>query len=85
VLAPKDRTLLLESLRPPPGYRLDTAVSTTFTLNLMAMLVAPLAFTYFDWEQDNGEPTRNPNALLEAIRRHAGSTFSTLGTCSGAG
>jgi len=71
VLAPKDRILLLESLRPPPGYRLDTAVSTTFTLNLMAMLVAPLAFTYFDWEQDNGEPTRNPNALLEAIRRHA--------------
>ena len=71
MLAPKDRTLLLESLRPPPGYRLDTAVSTTFTLNLMAMLVAPLDFTYFDWEQDNGEPTRNPNALLEAIRRHA--------------
>jgi hypothetical protein len=71
VLAPKDRTLLLESLRPPPGYRLDAAVSTTFTLNLMALLVAPLAFTYFDWEMDTGEPTTNPNALLEAIRRHA--------------
>lgn len=71
MLAPKDRILLLESLRPPTGYRLDTAVSTTFTLNLMALLVAPLAFTFFDWEQDGGEPTRDPNALLEAIRRHA--------------
>ena len=70
MLAPKDRTLLLESLRPPPGYRLDAAVSTTFTLNLMALLVAPLAFTYFDWEMDTGEPTTNPNFLLEAIRRH---------------
>jgi len=71
VLAPKDRTLLLESLRPPPGYSLDAAVSTTFTLDLMALLVAPLAFTFFDWEQDSGEPTMDPNALLEAIRRHA--------------
>jgi hypothetical protein len=71
MLAPKDRTLLLESLRPPPGYRLDAAVSTTFTLDLMALLVAPLAFTFFDWEQDTGEATLDPNALLEAIRRHA--------------
>jgi hypothetical protein len=48
VLAPKDRTLLLESLRPPPGFRLDAAVSTTYSLDLMALLVAPLAFTFFD-------------------------------------
>ena len=37
----------------------------------MALLVVPLAFTFFDWEQEGGEPTRDPNALLEAIRRHA--------------
>ena len=70
MLAPKDRTLLLEALRPPPGYRLDIAVSTTYTLDLMALMVAPLAFTFFDWEDKEGEPTGDPNALLEAIRRH---------------
>ena len=70
MLAPKDRTLLLESLRPPSGFRLDAAVSTTYSLDLMALLVAPLAFTFFDWEGDDGEPTKDPNALLEALRRH---------------
>ena len=70
MLAPKDRTLLLESLRPPQGFCLDAAVSTTYSLDLMALLVAPLAFTFFDWEGDDGEPTKDPNALLEAIRRH---------------
>jgi hypothetical protein len=70
VLAPKDRSLLLEALRPPAGYRLDVAVCTTYSLDLMAMLVAPLAFTFFDWEGNDGEPTRDPNALLEAIRRN---------------
>ena len=70
MLAPKDRTLLLESLRPPPGFHLDAAVSTTYSLDLMALLVAPLAFTFFDWEGDDGQPTKDPNALLEALRRH---------------
>ena len=70
MLAPKDRSLLLESLRPPPGFRLDAAVSTTYSLDLMALLVAPLAFTFFDWEGDDGQPTKDPNALLEALRRH---------------
>ena len=70
MLAPKDRTLLLESLRPPPGFHLDAAVSTTYSLDLMALLVAPLAFTFFDWEGGDGQPTKDPNALLEALRRH---------------
>ena len=70
MLSPKDRSLLLEALRPPTGYRLDVAVCTTYSLDLMALLVAPLAFTFFDWEGENGEPTRDPNALLEAIRRN---------------
>lgn len=70
MLAPKDRTLLLESLRPPPGFRLDAAVSTTYSLDLMALLVAPLAFTFFDWEEDDGQPSKDSNALLEALRRH---------------
>ena len=71
MLDPRDRGLLLEMLRPPSGYRLDFAVATTFSLDLLALLTAPLAFTFFDWEDDEGRPVADPLALLEAIRRNA--------------
>jgi hypothetical protein len=72
VLEPQDRRLLLESLRPPLGYQLDQAIGTTFTLDLVALLTAPLAFTLFDLEQrDNGRPSADPLALLKATRDHA--------------
>lgn len=71
MLDPKSRALLLESLRPPEGGRLDIAIGTTFSLDLLALLTAPLAFTWFSWEDQDGRPTADPNALLEAIRRHA--------------
>ncbi len=72
VLAPRKRTLLLEALRPPDGYTLDHAVGTSFTLDLLALMTAPLAFTFFDWEDEQGRTTADPLALLEAVRRHAG-------------
>ena len=71
MLAPRERRLLLDALRPPPGHRLDRAVGTSFSLDLLALLTAPLAFTFFDWEDDEGAPTADPLALLEAVRRHA--------------
>lgn len=72
MLEPQDRRLLLDSLRPPLGYRLDQAVGTTFTLDLVALLTAPLAFTLFDIEQDDGgRPSADPLALLKATRDHA--------------
>lgn len=71
MLRPDTRNLLLETLRPPPGYSLDHAVGTTFALDLLALLTAPLAFTFFDWEDEEGRPTADPLALLEALRRHA--------------
>jgi hypothetical protein len=40
-------------------------------LDLLALLTAPLAFTFFDWEDDEGRPSANALALLEAVRRHA--------------
>ncbi len=61
----------MSALRPPGGYSLDRAIGTTFTLDLLALLTAPLAFTFFDWEQEDGQPTADPLALLEALRRHA--------------
>jgi hypothetical protein len=71
VLSPRERQLLLENLRPPEGYRLDFAVGTSYSLDLIALLVAPLAFTFYDWEDDEGRPTDEPLALLESVRRHA--------------
>jgi hypothetical protein len=72
MLEPQERRLLLDSLRPPLGYRLDHAVGTTFTLDLLALLTTPLAFTLFDLEQrENGPPSVDPLALLKATRDHA--------------
>ena len=73
MLEPDTRELLLDLLRPPYGATLDRAVGTTFTLDLSALLVAPLAFAMFDWAvEDDGTP--DPIAMLEALRRYAGRT-----------
>ena len=71
MLGTRERTLLLESLRPPAGYRLRRAVGTSYTLDLIALLTAPLAFTFFDAHDEEGAPVTDPVALLEALRRHA--------------
>lgn len=71
MLEPQDRRLLFESLRPPAGYTLDRAVGTTFSLDLLALLAVPLAFTMFDRQDDGGSRIADPLALLEAVRRHA--------------
>lgn len=71
MLDPRDRLLLLESLRPPEGYILDGAVGTSFSLDLLSVLTVPLAFTFYDWENVDGEPSTDPLALLEAVRRNA--------------
>ena len=71
VLGTRDRSLLLDSLRPPEGYHLRRAVGTTFTLDLMALLTAPLAFTFFDSHDEEGVPISSPLVLLQALRRHA--------------
>jgi hypothetical protein len=71
MLEPNNRHHLLESLRPPPGYQLDCAVATTYSVDLFTALTTPLAFTLFDWEDQDGAPNVDPMALLEAIRRYA--------------
>lgn len=73
MLDPQDRRHLFETLRPPPGYRLDFAMGTTFSLDLLALLITPVAFTFFDWDvtNDGGRLTADPLALLEALRRNA--------------
>lgn len=71
MLEPQTRRLLLESLRPPEGYALDCAVGTTYSLDLLALLSVPLAFTFSDWEDREGNLTNDDMALLESVKRHA--------------
>ncbi len=71
MLEPHSRRHLIEALRPPEGYELSAAIGTTYTLNLLSLLTAPLAFTIFDWEDTEGNPTADPLALLETMRRYS--------------
>jgi hypothetical protein len=72
-LTPHDRTELLESLRPPAGFKLHTAIATTYSLDLIALMVAPVGFTLFDIDPYGDEfSQRDPLELIEAVRRHAG-------------
>jgi hypothetical protein len=50
MLEPYDRRHLMEALRPPEGYSLDYAIGTTYSLDLLALLTAPLAFKLIDWD-----------------------------------
>lgn len=84
MLEPRERQHLMEALRPPPGYELDRAVGTTYSLDLLALLTAPLAFTFFEHEDQDGRPEVDPLALLETMRRYAGrvSIFCQAGQIS---
>ena len=72
MLEPGRRRLFLDTLRPPDGYLLSRAVGTTFTLDLMALLSVPLAFTFRDAQDVEGRLVTDPLSLLESARRYAG-------------
>ncbi len=68
MLDPQNRRVLLETLRPPDGFELDHAVGTTYSLDLLALLAAPLAFSWF---AAGDEPEADPLVLLEALQANA--------------
>lgn len=75
-LGPEDRKLLTDALEPPPGMELDRAVTTTYSLDLVALLLVPLTFAAMDQrgtEEGTGDPDQgvDPVALLESVRRYA--------------
>ena len=61
----------MDTLRPPEGYILDRAIGTTFTLDLMTLLAVPLAFTFRDAQDQDGQLATDPLSLLESARRYA--------------
>lgn len=71
MLEPEGRQLLLDALRPPAGFVLDRAIGTTYTLDLTALLTAPVGFALLDREASDGRSTADPVALLDAVRRNA--------------
>ena len=73
MLDPQDRHLLLDTLRPPEGYELSFAIGTTYTLDLLALLTAPLGFTIFELAGPPGAELIPSDAvrLLSVLRRHA--------------
>jgi len=70
MLDPTVRHLYLEALQPPESYHLDRAVATTFSLDLLTLLMAPLSFAMFECESAD-QMLREPTALLEALRQMA--------------
>ena len=70
-LTPETRVLLTDALRPPAGYHVEIAVGTTYSLNLTALLLAPLSFALFDRENSEELSTVDPIRVLEAVRRYA--------------
>lgn len=71
MLEPGERTLLNKALEPPEGFQLDFAIGTTFSLDLIALLTAPLAFTMFDRAREEPADEGGSLELLESLRRYA--------------
>ena len=71
MLQPNSRRLLFDALAPPDGYKLDFTIGTSYTLDLLALLAAPVAFAFSDWQDQEGRPTPDPLALLKAVRQYA--------------
>ncbi|MDH5671168.1 MAG: phospholipase D family protein [Myxococcales bacterium] len=71
MLSPEARTVAMDLLRAPPGYRLDLAILTTYTLDLETVLALPLAVLA---QADKGieELLADPLLLLEALREAGG-------------
>lgn len=69
MLAPNSRELLTEQLAPPPGYRFDAAVGTTFTVDFGAALLPTLSFSGLQDEGGTSSRQLDPVSVLEALRR----------------
>lgn len=69
MLDPGDRLVYLDALRPPEGYEFDSAIGTTYTLDLTALLVIPLSMALFPHDEES--PLRDPVLVLEALQRNA--------------
>lgn len=67
---PDNRSLLLESLRPPNGFKFDRGIATTFTIDFDTALMAPIAlagFSLSDRASEEGPDLLSVTQALEAV------------------
>jgi len=76
MLSTDARAIAMDLLRPPPGYRLDRAVLTTYSLDLEALLALPLAVLAHADASIN-ELLEDPLLLITALRE-AGNRISVF-------
>ena len=67
----QDRRQLFDALRPPAGYELDRAIGATYSLDLLALLTVPLAYTFWSGEDEQGDLTTDPLVMLHGVRQVA--------------
>ncbi len=70
ILSPENRSLFIDAVRPPEGYRFDCGVGTTFSLNLVALLITPFSLALLDVKGIE-EALKDPVILLESLQRYA--------------
>jgi len=71
MLEPYTRSLMLDLLRPPEEYRLDVGIGTTYSLDLISLLIAPFAFSSFDVGEPEDGPQANSLDVLNGLHQYA--------------
>lgn len=73
MLQPTNRLTLIDAMRPPAAFRLESAMAVTFTLNLQALLAAPAAFAIAGADDATTPEAggRRPVELIHALRANA--------------
>ena len=85
MLQPTNRLTLINAMRPPAAFRLESAMAVTFTLNLQALLAAPAAFAIAGFGDRTDETGgQRPVELIHALRTNAHklTVFSEAGAIS---
>ncbi len=83
MLQPANRLTLIDAMRPPAGFRFESAMAVTYTLDLRALLAAPAALALAGRGTDSGDDsdTYEPIELIQALQAHASrlTVFSQVG------
>lgn len=69
MLPPDSRAVLTQQLRPPAGYRLESAVATTFTLDLAAALIPALSLSSYAIAAGKPDPVTALGAIRQTVDR----------------
>ncbi len=85
MLQPTNRLTLINAMRPPAAFRLESAMAVTYTLNLSALLAAPAAFAIASVGNTTTDADlQTPVELVHALRTNAHklTVFSEAGEIS---